>query len=94
MQKSVEERITSLEAKAEFQLANSLALQTVLIAALQTVNRDVGSKAYFTEKLKAAAAGSYDHALGQAWSDQVIAIQRQGMAAFVGKEIAAAAGLP
>lgn len=90
----MEERIFELEAQARFQQANSIALQTVLIAAVATISRDPESKAYFTARLKAAAQGSFDHAIGTEWSDDVIEISRQGMAAFVGKDIARDAGLP
>lgn len=94
MQKSIEERLKSLEEHAEFQHGNAIALQTVLVAALKTINRDAASRAYFVEILKGAAQGSFDHAIGQDWTDQVISISRAGMAAFVGKDIAAEAGLP
>lgn len=94
MQKSIEERLKSLEEHAEFQHGNAIALQTVLVAALLTINRDAASRAYFVEILRGAAQGSFDHAIGQAWSDRVIAISRSGMAAIVGKDIAAEVGLP
>lgn len=93
-QASLEKRIRNLEGMITFHQANNIALQTVLVAAVKTIARDPGTKAYFTVTLKAAAEGSFDHAIGTNWTDEMISISRRGMAAFVGKDIAADAGLP
>lgn len=93
MDQSTEARLRELEAMTTFLHANQIALQTTLIAALTTINRDPATRAEFTKTLKAAVEGSYDHAIGTTWTDEFIAITRQGIAAFAGKEIAAEVGL-
>ena len=94
MQKSTEERLQELEALTAFLHANAIALQTTLIAALTTINRDPATRALFVTTMKGAAEGSYNHAIGMTWTDEMIAISRQGMAAFIGKDIATEIGLP
>jgi len=93
MNQTLEQRVHELEALTTFLHANSIALQTTLVAALVTINRDPETKESFTSTMAAAAAGSFDHAVGQTWTDEMISISRQGMAAIIGKDIANAAGL-
>lgn len=94
MDKAIDQRIQELEALTTFLHANTIALQTTLVAALVTINKDPATRASFINTMRGAAEGSYDHAVGMSWTDQMIAISRQGMAAFVGKDIAREIGLP
>lgn len=94
MSTNQDQRIAALEQKTQFLEAHAVSLQTVLVAALQTINTDAKLKEKFALVLAAAVEGSYDHAIGTDWSDETISLIRQGIAVIIGKDLAAACRLP